>query len=306
MYHIVYGSLYLLSLLPMGVLYVIGDAMWLFVYHVVGYRKKVVHENLAIAFPELSERERIRLAKRFYRLFSDSVMEMIRVISMGERELERRFIVKPEMLNLILELVQSGRTFQIHAMHNFNWEIVNHGISRYLSVPFLGVYMPIHNPHLEKLFRKIRSRYGTMLVPATEFKQNFTLFERKYTDKPYAIALVADQSPGRPYDAWWVNFFSRPTGFVAGPEKAARDRKLGVIFGHFYRVKRGYYSFDALLATEDASQLQEGELTLKYVRYVEECIRKMPENYLWSHRRWKHPYKSEYAARVLEPLKGLS
>jgi KDO2-lipid IV(A) lauroyltransferase len=306
MYPIYYGIIYAISLLPWFVMYGLSDLLYLLAYHVVGYRKKVVLQNLAIAFPEKNVKERRRIARGFYRNFTDTIVESIKVLSMGERELDKRFLPKPEMLGLIKEVERSGRTFQIHAMHNFNWEIVNLGISRELDLPFLGVYMPLHNKFFERLFRKIRSRYGTMLVPATEFKENFTRFEKKYTDKPYAIALVADQSPGNPAQAWWVNFFSRPTGFVAGPEKAARERHLGVIFGNFYRIKRGQYTFDAVLATQDASTMKEGELTLAYVRYVENCIRERPENYLWSHRRWKHVYKPEYAERVLEELRIVS
>jgi|694.fasta_scaffold136254_2 KDO2-lipid IV(A) lauroyltransferase len=306
MYPIYYGLIYAVSLLPWFVMYGLGDLLYLLAYHVFGYRKKVVLQNLEIAFPEKSEKERRTIARRFYRNFTDTIVESIKVLSMSEKELDRRFLPKPEMLGLIKEVERTGKTFQIHAMHNFNWEIVNHGISRELNLPFLGVYMPLHNRFFERLFRKIRSRYGTMLVPATEFKENFERFEKKYTDKPYAIALVADQSPGNPSMAWWVNFFSRPTGFVHGPEKAARDRNLGVIFGNFYKVSRGQYTFDAILATENASSTKEGELTLAYVRYVEECIRKRPENYLWSHRRWKHAYKPEYAGRVLEKLNLVS
>jgi KDO2-lipid IV(A) lauroyltransferase len=143
-------------------------------------------------------------------------------------------------------------------------------------------------------------------VPATAFKRNFDQVEREYAQTAYALALVADQSPGKPAEAWWLNFFNTPTAFIPGPERAARERKLGVVFAHFYKIRRGCYTFDAVLATEDASTTAPGELTLAYARYVEECIRKSPDNYLWSHRRWKHAYRPEYADRVLEPLNGIS
>lgn len=306
MYHIVNALLYLLSLLPWLIIYALSDLLYVLAYHVFGYRKRVVLDNLYKAFPELSETERIRIAKRFYHNFTDTLLESIKVISMSERALDRHFSVNEESIALISGIVKSGKTCQIHAMHNFNWEIVNHGVSRALDVPFLAVYMPLKNKVLEKIFRQMRSRYGTVLVPATAFKKNFEAVEQDYSKTAYALALVADQSPGKPAEAWWLNFLNTPTGFIPGPERAARERNLTVVFGHFYKIRRGCYTFDAEIAAENAAVTSPGELTLAYARYVEDCIRKNPDNYLWSHRRWKHAYKPEYADRVLEPLNGIS
>lgn len=306
MYYLVYALLYLLSLLPWFVIYGLSDLLAFLTFHVFGYRKQVVLDNLRLAFPEKTALERIGIAKKFYRNFSDTVLETIKVISLSDKGLDRHFKVNEDTMELISGIVRSGRTCQIHAMHNFNWEFVNMGVARALPVPFLGVYMPLKNRILERIFRRFRSRYGTVLVPATAFKKNFEQVEKDYARTAYALALVADQSPGKPGDAWWLNFFGTATAFIPGPEKAARERSLGVVFAHFYKVSRGRYTFDALLATEDASATAPGALTLAYARYVEDCIRKCPDNYLWSHRRWKHGYKPEYADRVLEPLKGLS
>lgn len=306
MYHLIHTSFYLLSLLPLRVLYAMSDGLSLLAFHVVRYRRAVVLENLRMAFPEKPEAERKRIAMRFYRNFTDMVMDGIKVLSLSDRELSARFIMRPELKQAFDQCIRSGKSYQIHAMHNFGWEMVNLGVSRALDIPFLGVYMPIKNQALERLFRKIRVRYGTVLLPATDFKNRFSEVQQRYEGQNYLLALVADQSPGRPEDAWWLNFFGVPTGFIHGPEKAARDRKLGVIFGYFYPVERGKYSFDMEIVTEDASQTAEGELTLAYARYIEEHVRKRPDNYLWSHRRWKHPYRPEYATRVLEPLQGIS
>jgi KDO2-lipid IV(A) lauroyltransferase len=306
MYHLVYALLYLLSLLPWFVIYALSDFLYLLAFHVFGYRKQVVIGNLRRAFPEKTEAERMKIARQFYRNFTDTLLETIKLISMGDRAFARHFQVNEETMNLITGIVKSGRNCQIHAMHNFNWEYVNLGVSKALDIPFLGVYMPLKNQALERIFRQFRSRYGTVLVPATAFKRNFVKVEREYAKTSYSLALVADQSPGKPQEAWWLNFFGNPTAFIPGPERAARERGLGVVFAHFYKVRRGVYTFDAQLATEDASNTQPGELTLAYARYVEACIRRLPDNYLWSHRRWKHAYKPEYAERVLEPLKGIS
>lgn len=306
MYPILHPVLYLVSLLPLRVLYVVSDGLSLLAFHVLRYRRDVVMANLRTAFPGKSEAERRRIAARFYRNFTDMVMDGIKVLSMGERELSERFIMRPELKEAFDRCIRSGKSYQIHAMHNFGWEIVNHGVSRALDIPFLGVYMPIKNRFFERMFREVRVRYGTVLLPATDFKNRFSEVERRYAGRNYLLALVADQSPGRPEDAWWLNFFGVPTGFIHGPEKAARERKLGVIFGYFYAVGRGRYTFDIEIVTEDASTTPEGELTLAYARYIEEHVGRDPANYLWSHRRWKHPYRPAYAGRALEPLNGVS
>jgi Kdo2-lipid IVA lauroyltransferase/acyltransferase len=303
MYYIVYGLLYFFSLMPWFIMYGLSDLLAYLTYYVFGYRKQVVMGNLAIAFPEKSEAERKKIAKQFYHNFLDTLVEMVKMISASEEQFEKRFLPKEEMLEKLRTFVKMGRNVQIHAMHNFNWEIVNLGVSKTIGIPFLGVYMPISNKHLEKIFRKMRSRYGTILVPAIEFKKNFQKFEEESIKENYSIALVADQSPGSPLNAWWVNFFNKPTPFVTGPEKAARQRSLPVVFANFYKIKRGVYTFDVEVFTDNAAFSKEGELTLAYVKYVEECIRQRPDNYLWSHRRWKHAYKPEYINQALEPLK---
>lgn len=295
MYYIIYGILYLLSLLPWFVMYGISDLLSFLNWYIIGYRKDVVLGNLRIAFPEKSEKERRKIARAFYRNFSDMLVESVKVISMSERSLTRKYISDPQAVEQIESL---GDRVQLHAMHNFSWEIVNHGIARDLKMPFMGVYMPIANPSLERIFSKVRQRYGTILIPATRFKTDF----RQYEQSRYALALVADQNPGSPGHAYWANFFGRPTPFVRGPERAARARNLAVVFGHFYPVRRGVYSFTCQVVTTNAAQMKEGELTLAYVRYVESCIRKQPANYLWSHRRWKHAWKDEYAPLTIEPL----
>jgi KDO2-lipid IV(A) lauroyltransferase len=192
----------------------------------------------------------------------------------------------------------TNKNIQIHALHNFNWEIVNQGVSREMRLPFLAVYQPIISPFFEQLFKKIRSRFGTVLIPANDFKNNFL----PHQGSQYTIALVADQNPGNPAKAWWLNFFGKPAPFVMGPEKAARARDTMVVFGNFYKLRRGVYTFAVEKITEDPASLLPGELTLRYIQYIEDRIRERPDNYLWSHRRWKHPYKPEYAGLALEKL----
>jgi KDO2-lipid IV(A) lauroyltransferase len=294
---VLYALLYLFSLIPLRVMYMISDLLSALVYHLIGYRKKVVQDNLAIAFPEKSVQERRIIAKRFYRNFTDTILESIKLISSGQDLIDRMFVADPEVFQVF---EGTNKNIQIHAMHNFNWEIVNLGVSKQMKLPFLAVYQPIINPFFEALFRKIRTRNGTVLLPANDFKHNFI----PHQNQQYVLALVADQNPGNPARAWWVNFFGKQAPFVTGPEKAARQRDTVVVFGHFFRLRRGVYTFTTKKITDDPAAMAPGELTIRYLDYLEEKIREQPDNYLWSHRRWKHPFKPEYQELVLErPLK---
>ncbi|MFM7223646.1 MAG: lysophospholipid acyltransferase family protein [Bacteroidota bacterium] len=292
---LVYVVLFGVSLLPLRVLYGLSDALTFLNFHLIGYRKQIVLSNLDCAFPEKSIQEKRRIAKKFYSNFFDTLVESVKLISSDNRLIDHMFVVDPDMLKIFRS---TRKNIQIHAMHNFNWEIVNLGAAREFNLPFLGVYQPITNPFFEALFKKIRTRTGTVLIPANDFKNNFL----PYQDKQYVIALVADQNPGHPAKAWWANFFGRPAPFVRGPETAAISRDNLVVFANFYKLKRGVYTFEAELFTDDTSTLREGEMTLKYIQYLERIIRLRPDNYLWSHRRWKHPYKPEYAELALEQL----
>jgi KDO2-lipid IV(A) lauroyltransferase len=292
---LLYALLYTVSLLPLWVLYGLSDFLSFVVYRIIGYRKAVVLSNLAIAFPEKSGAERSRIAKAFYSNFTDSMLESIKLISAGDRLIDKMFVADPKVFEVFSG---TDKNIQIHALHNFNWEVVNQGVSREMKLPFLAVYQPIISPFFEQLFKKIRSRFGTVLIPANDFKNNFL----PHQGRQYTIALVADQNPGNPAKAWWVNFFGKPAPFVMGPENAARARDTVVVFGNFYKIRRGLYTFVAEKITDDPASMQPGELTLRYIQYIEDRIRERPDNYLWSHRRWKHPYKPEYASLALEKL----
>ncbi|MFN6375281.1 MAG: lysophospholipid acyltransferase family protein [Chitinophagia bacterium] len=292
---LLYILLYGISRIPLRGLHLLSDVIAFVVYHWIGYRKQVVLSNLAIAFPEKTPGERIAIAKAFYRNFTDAMLESIKLISADDKLIDSMFVISPEFVKVFQG---TDKNIQIHAMHNFNWEIVNLGISKAMPRTFLGVYQPIINPFFEELFRKIRTRNGTVLIPANDFKNNFL----PHQDKSYALALVADQNPGHPAKAWWLNFFGKAAPFVMGPEKAARKRDTAVVFGYFYPLKRGVYTFSAEHVTDDLSSMQPGDLTKKYIRFVEEKVRERPDNYLWSHRRWKHPFKEEYSDNVLEKL----
>ncbi|MFM9909283.1 MAG: lysophospholipid acyltransferase family protein [Chitinophagaceae bacterium] len=287
MYYLIYIPLYLFSLLPLQVLYVFSDAIYGLIYYIIGYRKKVVIENLLIAFPEKTEKERTKIMKDFYHNFVDTFIETIKFLSWSYDALDKRFTAN---LSGMEQAYASGKNINLIGMHNFNWEYANWGLVKKLKYPWLGIYMPVGNKSFDRIIRNMRSKPGTILLPATDFKNHYL----KYATQLHVLGSAADQSPGNPGNAYWVNFFGRPTAFVTGVEKGARINNSAVVFGNFYKVKRGYYHIDTEYITDDPNGMPEGELTRLYVQYCEKCIRKIPANYLWSHRKWKHEYREEY------------
>lgn len=290
MYYLIYGFLYLLSLLPMPILYLLADGIHFLVYRVFGYRVKVVMQNLEIAFPEKTIKERKAIARKFYRNLIDTFVEMIKMLSASDSFLQKRFSGNWEILN---QLYDSGRAIQVHMGHTFNWEWGNYIASTKLLYKFLGVYMPVKNKAMDRLFLKMRGRGGTVLIPATPSRTFIASFNA-HRNTQYLIGLAADQSPGDPTRAYWLNFFGKPTAFVTGPEKGARVRNLPVFFCYISKPRRGYYHIVFTMAEEHPADLQEGELTVRFARYLEEVIGLFPDMWLWSHRRWKKEWKDEY------------
>ena len=287
MYHLVYGFLYLVSMLPMSVLYVLGDIFYGLIYYLIGYRKQVVMQNLTIAFPQKSQDEKTRIAKQFYRNFIDTFLETIKLISASDHFLKKHAEVDTSILQ---QLHRQGKKCQIHLGHNFNWELANLVVPYYSPYLQIGIYMPLTNKLLDRIFLKIRSRNGVIMLPATSISRAMI----PYRNEQYLMALIADQNPGVPAKAYWFEFFGRPTPFVTGPEKNARANEAAVVFAHLTKKKRGYYRIHFELATADPQLLEEKALTRIYVRFLEKVIRDHPEMWLWSHRRWKHQWNEEY------------
>jgi KDO2-lipid IV(A) lauroyltransferase len=287
MYFIVFGLLYLLSLLPLRVLYLFSDFAYILIYYVIGYRKKIVMQNLTLAFPDKTETDRKEIARKFYRSFTDNFIETIKLISASNSFIKKHFHGDYSVVN---ELYKKGKKCHVHLGHNFNWEMANLSLPLYSPYTMLTVYMPITSKVMNRLLMYIRIRTGANLLPAIYMRNAMV----PYRNKVYLMALVADQNPGVPKRAHWFHFFGKPTPFQIGPEKAAKGSDAAVVFCRIIKRKRGYYEPHFKLVTEDPKSYPETVLTQQYVAYLEDVIRDQPETWLWSHRRWKWEWKPEY------------
>lgn len=287
MYYLIYVPIFLLSLLPLRVLYILSDMISFFLFRVFGYRRKVIELNLAIAFPEKTIAERKRIANKFHHNFTDSFIETIKCLTVSKNFYDKH--CKTDF-SLFDQYATEGISCQMHACHQFNWEWINLHWSINLKQPLVIVYMPISNKSINRLFYKLRTKYGTNMLPATESRKAFVAWR----NKTHCLGLIADQKPAGPKYNYWLYFFHRPTAFVTGPEKNAIMKKCPVIFGRAFKTGRGIYESSLTLACEDASLLKPGELTVMYRDYIEDAIRKQPDMYLWSHKRFKYEWGEEY------------
>lgn len=293
MYIIIYSLFYLLSLLPWRLFYVISDLIAFILEHIVRYRKDVIFKNLSIAFPKKTIEEKKKIAHQFYHNFTDSFVETIKLLSISDKTFQKRFTSNVEVLN---NLYETGQNVQIMAGHFFNWEFANWGVAKYGKYPFIAVYMPLSNPYFNRLILNMRERYGSIMIAATNFRSQF----HKYaTEGKYALALAADQNPGNPLSAYWVPFFGKLTPFVKGPEKGAKLNNTAQVFVHFYSTKRGYYHLQYEVMTTAPNYFKDGQLTMSYVKLLEEKIKLNPSNYLWSHRRWKFEFDAQVHGKLV-------
>lgn len=293
MYYIVFGLLYIISLLPFFILYGIADICFVLVYLVAGYRKKVVLANLRSAFPEKSEKEIRLIARRFYRNFIDNWIESIKLLSISKRSLNKR---TSGNLGIFETLHRQGKGVQVNLGHFFNWEIMTLYTGINQPFTFLTVYLPQSSSILNRLLIYLRSRWGNPQLPVSDMAKSIM----PWRGKQFLLALGADQSPPNPNGVYWLYFMNQPTAFLKGPERFSRILDIPVVMMTTTRPRRGHYHFDYFLLADDPKSLPDGELLRRYVKHVEDNIRLQPELYLWSHRRWKHKWSDAYKKQWID------
>ena len=252
--------------------------------------------NLKIAFPEKTDAELEKIAKQSYHNLTDTFVEIIKVISMSDKTFEKRCRGD---FSVIDDLVSKGKNIQLHAGHQYNWEFGSLFMSKAIQkIPSFAIYMPIKNSAMERLFLKVRQRYGTKFIKATEFREK----REEIFGKRFAFFLAADQNPGNPGTAYWQNYFSKPAPFITGPEVGGIKNDTAIVFVGSRIVSRGHYTFICKLCTENAASTAMGEITNAYRDFLENIIREQPHNYLWTHRRWKWNYKDEYRENWIDTV----
>ncbi len=274
----------LISLMPFWVLYRFSDFMYFVLRYLVKYRKKVIRANLQRAFPNKSAAEITLLEKKFYTNLTDNMAEGLKTFTMRKSAIvQRHKLLNPEILEPYYR--KNASLIGVTAHYN-NWEWGS--LSASLQIPFnvVAFYKPLSNKHLDKVMRNSRSRCGTTLA---SIYQTSAVFEQ-FRHRPTVFLMAADQSPSARElpKAHWCNFLGINTPFLHGFEKHAQNNNYAVFYVDITRVKRGFYELRLSILTDNPTALPQGALTQLYAQKLETVIQAAPENWLWSHKRWKH------------------
>lgn len=285
-FKIVAGAAKLFAMLPMRVLYIISDLLYPLVYYVIGYRKKIVLQNLRNSFPEKPEKEIEIISKKFYRHFCDILIETVKLFHISADELKRR--MKYVDNSALVEEYQNGKHVLMVVGHYNNWEWAS-GLCMQGPHHFTSIYKPLTNKYFDELMMKMRTRFGGEMVSMGKVGRVFmnNIREGKLT----MVNFIADQSPYEAEIQYWTTFLNQETPVFLGIEKIALKTKQPVYFASFKKVKRGYYEVTVEKLCNDCNELAPHELTEMHVRKMEELIKEDPQYWLWSHRRWKSKRK---------------
>ncbi len=281
----------LLSRAPFAALYLLADLLGWLAFRVFPYRDQVVRTNLSQCFPEVDDVRMTDIRRRYYGGFADVLVEVIKSATLPAAEVRRR--VRIVGIEQPQALLAQGQSVLLAAAHQCNWEWMLLALSLELGFPLDAAYKPLVDSWAEREMKKVRTRFGSRLVPAKELLADII----KRGKVVRAVAMVADQEPTTSEHKHWTRFLNRDTAFYMGPEEIARVTRFPVFFLGMKRTARGFYELRFTPLSARAESLQPGELTERYVRLVEQQIRDAPPDWPWSHKRWKLK-KSLYQARA--------
>ncbi|MBK9513406.1 MAG: lysophospholipid acyltransferase family protein [Flavobacteriales bacterium] len=281
-YFVALPFIYGISLLPFPLLYLLSDGIYFLIYKVLGYRKEVVMNNLRNSFPEKDEAELKAIASKFYRWFCDLTLETLKTLTISPEEVRKRVEFRGK--DILQQYAQEKRSVILVLGHYGNWELAGARYSQERDIPQLYViFHPLANARFDRLMHHMRTRHGTKLYTMRETSKAMIRDRGLLT----ATAFIADQTPS-PERAYWMTFLNQDTPVFQGTEGLARKLDKPVIYISITRPERGYYCMSMETLVADPTHTRDGEITEVHTRRLERDIRKYPELWLWTHRRWKH------------------
>lgn len=285
-FYLVYPIIWLLSIAPFRVLYLLSDFFYLIVYYIVGYRKDLVLSNLRKSFPDKPEKELLKIRRKFYRHFVDLFMEMMKSFTISEKQIKKRYVFKN--MALIESLTKKGKSLIVIGSHYANWEwFISANLHTNLSL--YASYTHISNKVLEKKMKKSRERFGINMILTKKTIQNIENHHKNNTVGSFG--LLSDQSPELGKTFYWSNFLGVRVPIHTGAEMLAKKYDCIFVKMEINKVKRGYYTVDFELITENPREYPDYQLTDIFLEKLEKQIRRKPEYYFWTHNRFKHEGK---------------
>ena len=288
LYYLAYALWYVVSLLPLRVLYVLSDCFYLLICHVVRYRHNVIWRNISTSFPEATPKEWRRIEKGFYHWLCDYFVETIKLMTMSDGQLRKRMRFKGvDEINKILE---NGQSVAIYLGHYGQWEwITSLPLWTTSKCQCCEIYHPLENPRFDRLFRKVREKHNALCIPMAETLRRIAGYRQEHI--PIVLGYIADQVPFWNNIHHWLPFLNHDTPVLTGTERIAKKVNQAVVYGDVRRIRRGYYECDMQLITTHAASYPDWQLTDIYFARLEASIRRDPSLYLWSHNRWKRSHE---------------
>ena len=286
LFAITYPIIWILSRLPMRILYMKSDFFYFLIYYVFRYRKQVVLDNLKLAFPEKPEVELLRIRKKFFKHLMDLMVESVKAFSISEKEILKRYTYSnPELVN---KYAAEGRSIALMGAHQSNWEW-SISLPKVLNINMYGAYTKLNNTYYEKAVRDSREKFGVIGYKTSEMVRGM---QKRFSKKQQgAYILLSDQSPQLHKTYYWREFFNIKVPIHTGAEMLSKRFDLVVINYVTKRVKRGYYTTEFQLITDTPKDFKDYQITDLYTELTEKNILEQPEYYLWSHKRFKHKDK---------------
>jgi KDO2-lipid IV(A) lauroyltransferase len=278
----------LLRFVPINVLYFKAGIVYVFLYYVMGYRKKVVRKNLKNAFPELSQKELHRIEKRFYRHFSDYFFESLALLNISHDEIRKRF--KLSNPSLLFQYDKQRMNVILAVGHYGNWEWFAH-LMQLITCPGIAIYKKQSNAIADDFLKKARSRFGVKMM---QYHETYRYILNMTREENCMIYFLADQKPGSIVKAEWIRFMNQDTPVFRGLENLQKKLNGIVCYVHVKKVARGYYEAELIPLNESGETDIAPSLTERYFAALEKNTSEDPAYYLWSHNRWKftHPTRN--------------
>jgi len=289
-FYIFYGINWVITLLPLRVLYIFADLLFLVLYYFPSYRRDVVATNLRNSFPGKSREELEKIEKKFYRHLSDLIIETLKMTHMSKASQLKRFSYSN--LGVIDKLREEKRDIIAVLGHYNNWEWPTL-LPYFINYKTIIIFKPLQNKYFNRFMNNQRAKYGIVLTPTHNVIRDI-IINRKNNVNTLSV-FISDQIPALGDIKYWTTFLNQDTAVFTGAGKIAAKYDMAIVFFHIQKVKRGYYNLDVELLFDHTKGLSETEITESHVKKLEEIITAKPEYWIWSHRRWKHKKPVENA-----------
>lgn len=282
-YLLAYPLIWVISILPFRLLYLVSDLVYFITYRIIGYRKRIVRQNLLLALPNLSVTERLIIEKKFYHHMCDMFLEMVKTMNISEKEIRKRFVFKN--IEVYKEVEKHGKSIAIICSHyaSYEWIISMNYYSEFIGY---GIYKQLKNPYFDKLVHTIRSRFNAKLITTKQTIPTIINNNKNHILSLYGFA--SDQSPKAKSAQHWAKFMGIEVPVHIGAEMLSKRYDMALLYLNTKKVSRGHYEATLEILAEHPKDFPDFELTDQYLKLLEKQIYEAPEYYLWTHKRWKY------------------